>query len=186
MNFVLCRSQNAQIMHFIYQTKRGVWKSRGGFQNPWVGFDFLNRFLEKITPRNSHMNFTFLENPGVFFKIHPWVLRDTLFKTGDEIRGWDPYIALFCWKKFVRKKCTFSWDPCIWFARAHEQKPVEETCMDIFSSTISWRIGYLSKIKHYIFAKNCILQRVLKSERIWSNFCTNLISFVLRFKKCVS
>ena len=86
----------------------------------------------------------------------------------------------------VAKKCTFSWDTCIGFARTHKENPVEETCMDIFSSTISRRIGYLSKIKHYISAKNCILQRVLKYERIWSKFWTKLISVFLRFKKCVS
>ena len=46
-------------------------------------------------------------------------------------------------------------------------------------STISRKILYLSKIKNYISARNYILQRVLKSERIWSNFCTNLIFVVL-------
>ena len=105
--------------------------------------------------------------------------------------GWNQGLrALHCTfllKKFCcKKKCTFSWDLCIEFARTYEKNPAEETFMDIFSSTISRRIGYLSKIKHYISAKNCILQRVLKSERIWSNFCSNLISFVLRLKKCVS
>ena len=115
-------------------------------------------------------------------------LRDKLIATGDEIRGWEPYTMVlhFFVEEIWRQKFTFSWDPCIGFARAYEENPVEETCMDIFSSTISRRIWHLSKIKDNISAKNCILQRVLKSERIWSNFCTNLISVVLRFKKCVS
>ena len=32
----------------------------------------------------------------------------------------------------LQKKCTFSWDPCIEFARTYEKNPAEETFMDIF------------------------------------------------------
>ena len=41
----------------------GFWKSRGGFQNPWVVFDFLNKLLKKIAPKNQDMDLTFFEKP---------------------------------------------------------------------------------------------------------------------------
>ena len=92
--------------------------------------------------------------------------------------GAERLVLHFLLKNFGSQKCTFSWDTCIKFARTHKENPAEETCMHIFSSTISRRIWYLSKIKHHVSAKNCIFQRTLKSERIWSNFCTNSIGGV--------
>ena len=65
----------------------------------------------------------------------------------------------------------------------NSSRGVEKTIF--FVSIVSWWNNHL-QIKNYISAKNYILQRVLKSERIWRIFCTNLISLVLRSKKWAS
>ena len=72
-------------------------------------------------------------------------LRETLFKTEDEIGGWDPCTAFFCYRNWSQKRANFSqisWDTCIRAARFHEGNPTGETCMVIFWAAISGKRRY--------------------------------------------
>ena len=50
-------------------------RPRVGFENPWVGFDFLTKMLKKISTKKLANKFYILDNPWVVFKNHGWVFK---------------------------------------------------------------------------------------------------------------